>query len=433
MPLALALALHALGLLAISPWLTAAEQEVTTPKPPPKPRDDSPMIVRTVMAPPEPEPEPEPEPPLPEPEEPQPQEVMDLNRKVVAQKTNEERPEQADYLSQQDNRTKEQTRAEDTTMKEVLPGETVPPDLEDVGDPDPDPTPEDKREEAPEPPPQELAMATPRAATSPSPQPKPEVAPEQPDASEQLERSDDGARPMPDNASDDPVVQQQPKDKPQVDPRRLFGPPSMRDYDDAFSDRDPIPRAAPQTKNQRMFANIERRQRLLKASLENMIPEIQVGNHTSVNAHRAVYAGYIGTLHRKIHGRWADQYLSYLDTREPRSSPLQNPNLGVTLEFVIEAASGKFEAVNIVQSSGQLMFDAEAIDTAWAIGPRPNPPPQIISPNGKVYIHWRFWRDGRQCGAFGAEIFLVTRDADGRLIREKGTIDEAMKQGDIKR
>jgi hypothetical protein len=27
-----------------------------------------------------------------------------------------------------------------------------------------------------------------------------------------------------------------------------------------------------------------------------------------------------------------------------------------------------------------------------------------------VYLHWNFWRDQRQCGVFGASIFLVEKD-----------------------
>jgi hypothetical protein len=42
-----------------------------------------------------------------------------------------------------------------------------------------------------------------------------------------------------------------------------------------------------------------------------------------------------------------------------------------------------------------------------------------VSPNGKIYVHWTFYRDGRQCGVFGASIYLMTTDAEGRVTREK--------------
>ena len=108
-----------------------------------------------------------------------------------------------------------------------------------------------------------------------------------------------------------------------------------------------------------------------------------------------------------------------IDTQYPRSHPLQNPNLSTTLEFVIDARSGEFEAVTIVKGSGEMLFDAEAISVAWAIGPRPNPPPQIVSPNGKIYVHWTFWRDGRQCGVFGASIYLMLTDSEGRVMKTR--------------
>lgn len=377
---------------------------------------------------PEAPPKPEPEPPKETPPPPQPE----LNKKVVIQETNEQKPTKADYLSEQANKTEQETRAKQTTMKDVLPGKPAPEPEDDAGQPDPDPQRDKRDEDAKEATkkPTEIAMSV------PNPKPAKDLSAPQENApnktappnttQEPIKESEDGPMVYKDfrknkndqqdfvdpDAQDTPLVKRSdPQQKPQTgqpNPSKIFNAPNVAEYERAFGKQDDAPLTEqPTNKRRRMFSNIKRRQQNLRASLENMIPEIAPGNHTSVNAHPAVYAGYMASLHRKIHDRWANDYLLSIDTSYPRSHPLQNPALHVLLEFVILAETGKFEAVNIVQSSGELLFDAEAVDTAWAIGDKPNPPPQIVSPNGKIYIHWNFWRDGRQCGVFGASVFLL--------------------------
>lgn len=381
-----------------------------------------------------------PEPKKPE-EKPKPQPQPD-DRKVVTQVTNDKMPTKAKYVSASANTTKDETRARKTTLNEVIPDKSQNTPKEDAGSPDPDPQRNKTNEDIKEPTKKPTKIA--RAVTNSTPKPKTPQTPQEtttqntqrpPEQTEKkLTETEDGPMvykdyrknkenvPIDKNAKDSPIVKkakQTEKNKAgQPDPRKIFAMPSMSDVSRAYAKKDDA-LVAKQRKNkrQRIFSNIKRRQKLLKGSLENMIPEIKPGNHTSVNAAPAVYAGYMASIHRRIHKRWANDFLIGIDLHYPRSSPLQNPKLHTTLEFVINAKTGKFEAINIVKSSTELMFDAEAIDTSWAIGPRPNPPPQIVSPNGKIYIHWNFWRDGRQCGLFGAKVFLMT--SDGKKVRKK--------------
>lgn len=376
-------------------------------------------------------PEPKEEEPKEKEEEPKPPEPIPIDRKTVEQVTNEEKPVDAKFVSEQANKTEKETRAVETTMRDVLPSNETTPEQEDVGSTDPDVERSD-RDEDPEKTSQELAMAVKPAEQDPSldpPMPEafdPPTTKNEPieDTPPESERppSPDGLfkpsspqkKPVADNTNPDGAPKK-------VDPRKLFGQPSMSDFEKVLGEPNVDPKSEEKKgkKRRRLFSNFEENQKRLKGSLENMITEIQPGNHTSVNAERAVYVGYINALHRRIHERWANDFLMTIDTTYSRSSPLQNPTLNTTLEFVIEAKSGKFEAVNIVRSSGELMFDSEAINTAWNIGKRPNPPPQIVSGNGKVYVHWNFWRDGRQCGVMTASIYLLTEDEDGNAIKSE--------------
>ncbi|CAN0386235.1 unnamed protein product, partial [Laminaria digitata] len=331
--------------------------------------------------------------------------------KTVEQVTNEEEPTEAKFVSSQANKVEEETRAVDTTLKDVIPSNTPTEIIDDAGSPDPD-TQRSDRNEDPAMASDAMAMAVKQQTSSERNEPERSKDVEKQtveDREKNQDVSEDGVRKVEEETTS-PVVKDENNDGPKakVDPKRLFGPPSVTDYERVFGDDQPNPKSdGSGKKRRRMFTRHAEKQRALKGSLENMIPEIKPGNHTSVNAHRSVYAGYISSLHRRIHARWANQFLVMLDTQYPRSHPLQNPSLSTTLEFKIDARTGEFESIIPVQGSGELMFDAEAISVAWGIGPRPNPPPQIVSPDGKIYIHWTFWRDGRQCGVFGASIYLM--------------------------
>jgi TonB family protein len=141
----------------------------------------------------------------------------------------------------------------------------------------------------------------------------------------------------------------------------------------------------------------------MRAALENMVPEVRSGTETHLNTRRHAYAPYIAYVHRRIHARWAEDYLLSLDRRFDPSDPLSSRDLETVIEVVISRA-GNIARVNLVRTSGQLMFDAEAMDTIHRIGPLRPPPSAIVSSNGNAYIHWSFWRDQRMCGTFGATV-----------------------------
>ncbi|QDG54763.1 hypothetical protein FIV42_29660 [Persicimonas caeni] len=336
-------------------------------------------------------------------------EDVDLNRKVVQQQTNEEMPEKADYLSQQANKVEEETRARETTTKDVLPGKTVPEEIEELTGS------EEKSNEA-----EELASRTEpvEEPTKPAPTEQEPTPPQAQEASEptlaEEAEAEEGALEARKEASDSPVVKRK---SGKVNPQKLFQP-SAKDYDKVFGETDKKLKSQmkEETRGRKLLAGWKEREKAVRASLENHITEVKPGNHTGVNAKPAIYANYIGRIHRKIHAHWGASYLPRLDTQYPAGHPLNDSSLNSKLEFVIDAKSGKVDSVNIVESSGELMFDAEAVSISYMIGPHRSPPGEIVSPDGKVYIHWNFWRDQRQCGPFGASVFIVNnmKDRGGR-------------------
>jgi len=286
----------------------------------------------------------------------------ELGLKAVDQVTNEEVPDEAAFLSDQANKVEEETRAEDVTLDDVEPGKESP----------------------------EVAEAP--LANEP----------------DELESNDFESEEHQEAESAQLAVEDVQPSK--VDPRDLFGS-NMAQMERIIGRDARAEREAQEHKGRpKLMADYEQSQETFKASLENFISEIRPGNHTGVNAHANPAASYLAKIHRRIHVRWADDYLMYLDTRVPMDSPLRNPSLHTQLEYVIDASSGKIDTVNIVKTSGNSAYDAAAISVSMAAGPHPSPPPEVISPNGKVYVHWQFWRDTRQCGTYGAQIYILNKE-----------------------
>jgi outer membrane biosynthesis protein TonB len=167
----------------------------------------------------------------------------------------------------------------------------------------------------------------------------------------------------------------------------------------------------------------ERRQQALRASLENFTPEVRPGNQTALATRAEPFALYIARMHRRIHERWGFGFIEEL-SRKPASHELNDWRLHTKLEIVI-GPDGDVERTTIVQTSGLLTFDVAAIDAVQSAGPYEPPPQAIRSGNGRVYVHWSFHRDWRQCGTFGAHPFILDNAGEA----DRGIDDGRMLEG----
>src|SRR5262249_44573234 len=95
------------------------------------------------------------------------------------------------------------------------------------------------------------------------------------------------------------------------------------------------------------------------------------------------------------------------------SNPMNDRKLEVTLEIVLNG-DGTLDKATIVKPSGILTFDVAAIDTVQNAGPFESPPEQIRSGNGKIYLHWTFHRDERQCSPYFADPFILDNAGTGQ-------------------
>ncbi len=430
--------------------LPEPEPDPEKKKPKPKPKD-APLPLE-----PEPEPEKQPEPPKPEPQpEPEPekpQEKIDFELqqlKMVEQlpdKDEKESPEDAHYLSNINRDVQEETRSEISNLvkdaEQAKASQIEPSKDPEKGTADENKIAELREQKA------ELAQKAPKEKVSPTPQmpeqvdPKPKSLlsmrdlPKREHSAEMLKNeamaSEAAAGEMtPDQAAKSAVNPQ---------PRSQAGASVTRDKQlkfhlakndlDALFGRDVAAQKAliSQRESKKKGLWEEQRERH-QSPLENMVPEVRVGNQTALRSRKHPFAQFIATMHRTIHDKWAYNYLEQLDTMG-RSHPLNKPDLWTRVEIVL-TGDGTIDKVRTVRFSGNQAYDNAAREVVFNAAPFPTPPKEILSGNGKVYIHWAFHRDERACGTFGAEPFILDNTGLGerpdpnRVIRQAGSESEA--------
>ena len=184
-------------------------------------------------------------------------------------------------------------------------------------------------------------------------------------------------------------------------------------YEEMFGARDASDKKRLDGVELRLLGRWQKRAAATRAALENLVPKVRYGNHIAINSRKSAYAAWVAGVHRGIHRLWGMGYLRHLDLSHGMGHELSDPSLKATIEFVVDGPTGAIEEVTIVSTSGAIAYDSEAIRVVYAVAPTQPAPQEVQSPDGKVYVHWTFWRDTRQCGTFGVSIYKL--NPDGRL------------------
>jgi TonB family protein len=140
-----------------------------------------------------------------------------------------------------------------------------------------------------------------------------------------------------------------------------------------------------------------------RAAIENFVSDVKPGNQTALNAAASPFAEYLSAVHRRIHREFAYRFLESLPLV---SGPFGDMSLNATLEIVFNR-DGTVHKIGFVKSSGFLPFDYGAFEAVMRAQPYPEAPPQILSGDGRVYVHWGFYRNHRQCGTFNASPYIL--------------------------
>ena len=120
------------------------------------------------------------------------------------------------------------------------------------------------------------------------------------------------------------------------------------------------------------------------------------------------FAKYLNAVHNKVHPEFADKEIAKLDEL-PFNHPLNNTTLVTRVEIVLDGATGAVASLLVVKPSRQPAFDALAVDSLKRAAPFGEAPSAIRSADGKVYVHWEFYRDEVfACSTMHARPFLLS-------------------------
>ena len=186
---------------------------------------------------------------------------------------------------------------------------------------------------------------------------------------------------------------------------------SGKDYEYLFGAEAKAERQLAQREQSSQVGKHTKRLDRVRSSLQNFIPEVTPGNRTALNTRAAPFAAFIARMHRNIHRLWGFGALEDWDEL-PSTSPFNDDSLASTLEIVLNR-DGTVDKVTVVKASRYLPYDAAAIDTVYTAGPYPEPPRDIRSRNGKIYMHWTFHRDARQCATGWVDYFILNNPPKG--------------------
>jgi len=176
--------------------------------------------------------------------------------------------------------------------------------------------------------------------------------------------------------------------------------------------------------------------RRFRAAIENYVPNVRPGNQTALNAAASPFANYLAAVHRRIHRQYADRFLASLPSWG--GDPHADRTLMTKLEIILNQ-DGTVHRVGVVRTSGLITFDFGAYKAVLRGQPYPRPPSSILSGDGRVYFHWGFYRNERQCGTFNAQPYVLPnppgsgdrRDVPGTL-RDEGPAQGGVIPGDAR-
>lgn len=143
-----------------------------------------------------------------------------------------------------------------------------------------------------------------------------------------------------------------------------------------------------------------------RSAIENYVPSVQLGNQTALNTAASAFGTYLSMIHNRIHPIFADSFLGSLDNL-PSGHPMNNKDLSTEVEIVLDQESGNVVRMGVTKFSGITAFDIAALDSVKRAAPFGTPPREIVSPDGKVYLHWEFHRNEYACSTLNARPFLL--------------------------
>ena len=128
-----------------------------------------------------------------------------------------------------------------------------------------------------------------------------------------------------------------------------------------------------------------------RAFADAYVPRVQAGNSVALGRKSYVsFAKYINAIHDRLHPIFEEELQA---AREAYPELRTTADLVANIEVVLNQDNGRPVLLGVVKSSGSVIFDAVALAALRRAAPFGAPPLSIVSPGGKVYLHWPFHTD----------------------------------------
>ncbi len=144
-----------------------------------------------------------------------------------------------------------------------------------------------------------------------------------------------------------------------------------------------------------------------RPAIENYVATVTLGNQTALNTAAAPFATYLNRIHNRLHPIFAVSYLGFLDSL-PGSAGLHDNDMKTNLEIVLSQSNGSIVKMGVTRTSGVTAFDISALESVQRASPFGAPPSSIVSPDGNVYLHWEFHRNPLfACSTYFARPYII--------------------------
>jgi len=120
----------------------------------------------------------------------------------------------------------------------------------------------------------------------------------------------------------------------------------------------------------------------LSGSPNNDLLKEKRGDRLALNTREILFAGYLNRIRRLVNFYWSQN----LQNLAPSARARLSQSAYRTEVFVVLDGSGNLESIEITDGSGSRELDHAVVDAFRIAGPFPNPPTQLVAPDGRVYL-----------------------------------------------
>ncbi len=124
------------------------------------------------------------------------------------------------------------------------------------------------------------------------------------------------------------------------------------------------------------------KQSVFTGAPNNDLLDVPVSERLALNTHKIQFAGYLNRIRRLVNFYWNQNLQNLPASAQAR---LDRPSYETLVNVILDDA-GALESVEVTGPSGSRVLDAAVVRAFRIAGPFPNPPPQLIAPDGRVYL-----------------------------------------------